>query len=120
MITASGKNDFTERLGAMTRPVCAVALNADHLVSHPPPNIFSRHRRTLITSNSSPSKTICFTGFLPLSLSRFSHRNLRTTAELADASVSNCDLQTTSPLHGNTSISGKCYSTSVVTADSPR
>jgi superfamily I DNA/RNA helicase len=25
MITASGKNDFTERLGSMTRPVCAVA-----------------------------------------------------------------------------------------------
>src|SRR6185295_11863580 len=30
----------------------------------------SRHRRTLITSKRSPLKSICFTGFLPLSLSR--------------------------------------------------
>src|SRR6185295_6277320 len=36
------------------------------------PNARSRHRRTLITSNRSPSKTICFTVFLPLSPSRFS------------------------------------------------
>ena len=31
----------------------------------------SRHRRTLITSNRSPSKTICFTGFVPFSLAHF-------------------------------------------------
>jgi hypothetical protein len=35
-----------------------------------PPNTRSRHRRTLITSNRSPAKTICYTGFLPLSLSQ--------------------------------------------------
>jgi hypothetical protein len=35
------------------------------------PNTFSRHRRTLITSNRSPANTTCFTGFLPLSLARF-------------------------------------------------
>ena len=32
---------------------------------------FSRQRRMLITSNRSPSKMICFTGFLPPSLARF-------------------------------------------------
>ena len=35
-------------------------------------SVSSRHRRTLITSSRSPSKTICFTGFLPLLLARFS------------------------------------------------
>ncbi len=32
----------------------------------------SRHRRTLITSKRSPSKMICLTGFLPLSVACFS------------------------------------------------
>jgi len=35
-------------------------------------NALSRQRRTLITSNRSPSKTIYFTGFSPSLLERFS------------------------------------------------
>ena len=43
----------------------------EHAPYGPEPNTRSRQQRMLITSNRSPSKTICFTGFLPLSLSRF-------------------------------------------------
>jgi hypothetical protein len=41
-------------------------------VGGPWPSTRSRHRRTLLTSNRSPSKKISFTCFVPLSLARFS------------------------------------------------
>jgi hypothetical protein len=43
-----------------------------------------RHRRTLITSNRSPAKTICFTVFQTLSLARFNQS--RTSIEWASPS----------------------------------
>src|SRR5262249_38839752 len=53
-------------------------------------NILSRQRRTLKTSNRSPSKTICFTAFCPLPHSRF--RYARTSIQR----ISPSDVRTTS------------------------